>query len=48
MIIERFGGKIMKQMVRRISTILLSEDVKLKNLCKAMYMYGQAVKNYGK
>ena len=36
MIIERFGGKLMIQMVRRIPTILLLEDVKLKNLCKAM------------
>lgn len=31
-----------------IKKALLSEDVKLENLCKAMWMYGQAVKDYGK
>ena len=31
-----------------IKKALLSEDVKLENLSKAMWMYGQAVKDYGK
>ena len=31
-----------------IKKALLSEDVKLENLCKAMWMYGQTVKDYGK
>ena len=31
-----------------IKKALLSEDVKLENLCKAMWMYGQAVRDYGK
>ena len=31
-----------------IKKALLSGNVKLENLCKAMWMYGQAVKDYGK